>query len=360
MSITIKDIAKLAGVSRGTVDRALNNRGKVAPEVKERILKIAKEFGFQKNVLASRLAKKENIQIAVVIPNYEDDIFWNAPFRGIEKMQKTISEFGIYIDYYLFDLFDKNSYSSALDRAIKNQPKAILLAPIFLKETLTYLSITDQNNIPVVCINSEIDSIKPISYIGQDSTHTGILAGKLFHLSKSDKKLIYVLTLGHESKNAIHIQRKINGLKEYNYENNTDFEIQHIEIEDFRNTESLQSVANKISKNKDQLRGIFFTNSRAYQFLNNIDCTDICDPNTTIIGFDLIEENISLLKNGKIDFLLNQNPEKQGYLGIVSLFNYFIYQKDIPSKQYLPADIVMKENYKSYVEVQTNLFEFSV
>ena len=46
--ITIKDIARIADVSRGTVDRVINNRGKVAPEVRDRIIKIAKELGYEK------------------------------------------------------------------------------------------------------------------------------------------------------------------------------------------------------------------------------------------------------------------------------------------------------------------------
>ena len=37
MAVTIQQIAALAGVSRGTVDRALNHRGRIAPEVAERI-----------------------------------------------------------------------------------------------------------------------------------------------------------------------------------------------------------------------------------------------------------------------------------------------------------------------------------
>ncbi len=360
MSITIKDIAKLAGVSRGTVDRALNNRGKVSKDVKKQILKIAEEFGYQKNVLASRLAKKENIHIAVVIPNFEFDIFWSAPFQGINKMQKTISEFGIYVEYHLFNLFDKDSYSDALQRVIISKPNAILLAPIFLKETLTFLSIADQNNIPVVSINSEIDNIRSIAYVGQDSTHTGMVAGKLFNLDKSKQHHIYAITLGHDSKNAAHIKKKINGLKTYNFENKTKNIIKHLEIENFRDADVLQSAADEILKDKNQIKGLFFTNSRAYHFLNKTDFSKNCDSDTIIVGFDLLDKNINLLENGKIDFLLNQNPEKQGYFGIVNLFNYFIYKKEIPAKQYIPADIIVKENYKSYLEAQTKLLEFSI
>ena len=45
MGVTIRQIAEAAGVSRGTVDRALNNRGRIRPEVAERVRQIAEEMG---------------------------------------------------------------------------------------------------------------------------------------------------------------------------------------------------------------------------------------------------------------------------------------------------------------------------
>ena len=58
MAVTIKKIAEVAGVSRGTVDRALNGRSGVKPEVKENILKIADELGYKPNYAAKALADK--------------------------------------------------------------------------------------------------------------------------------------------------------------------------------------------------------------------------------------------------------------------------------------------------------------
>ena len=51
MAVTAQKIAELAGVSRGTVDRALHNRGRVNPEVAARIRKIADELGYKPNIV---------------------------------------------------------------------------------------------------------------------------------------------------------------------------------------------------------------------------------------------------------------------------------------------------------------------
>lgn len=61
MATTIKDIAALAGVSRGTVDRVLNNRGSVNPATAEKINEIAKALDYKPNKAGLALAaqKKE-------------------------------------------------------------------------------------------------------------------------------------------------------------------------------------------------------------------------------------------------------------------------------------------------------------
>ena len=56
---TIKEIAALAGVSRGTVDRVLNNRGAVNPETAEKIRKIAKELDYKPNRAGLRSGSAE-------------------------------------------------------------------------------------------------------------------------------------------------------------------------------------------------------------------------------------------------------------------------------------------------------------
>lgn len=72
MAVTMQQIADLAGVSRGTVDRALNNRGRIRPEVAEKIKMIAKELGYQPNIAAKALSSGNQILRIGVILQYAD------------------------------------------------------------------------------------------------------------------------------------------------------------------------------------------------------------------------------------------------------------------------------------------------
>ena len=69
--IGIKEVARLAGVSIGTVDRVIHNRSGVSPDTFDRVTKIISETGYKKNNVASRLklAKSSTLNIAVLLPN---------------------------------------------------------------------------------------------------------------------------------------------------------------------------------------------------------------------------------------------------------------------------------------------------
>lgn len=67
MKVTIKEIAEAAGVSRGTVDRALNHRPGVNAEVADRIIRLAEEMGYRPDMAAKTLANKRYIKTIGVL-----------------------------------------------------------------------------------------------------------------------------------------------------------------------------------------------------------------------------------------------------------------------------------------------------
>ena len=94
---TISDIANLAGVSKSTVSRALNNSPLIGEETRERIQAIAKEYSFKINVPARRLSLKQSNTIAFVTHAYHKD-FSVADLFGLEIMG-GISQ-GLYANGY--------------------------------------------------------------------------------------------------------------------------------------------------------------------------------------------------------------------------------------------------------------------
>jgi LacI family transcriptional regulator len=83
MSATIFDVAKRANVSIGTVSRVLNNRDRVRPETRERILLAIRELDYHSNAFAQGLASQQTDTIGLVIPQVNDPFYFGI-VRGIE------------------------------------------------------------------------------------------------------------------------------------------------------------------------------------------------------------------------------------------------------------------------------------
>ena len=89
MATTIKMIAEMAGVSPGTVDRALYNRGRVNPEVKKKILDIATQLNYKPNAVAKGLAAiNKKYKIAVIL-HTQINTFQREIIEGVEEEKET-------------------------------------------------------------------------------------------------------------------------------------------------------------------------------------------------------------------------------------------------------------------------------
>lgn len=84
MAATIFDVAKRAGVSIGTVSRVVNNRDRVHPDTRERVLKAIRELDYQANAFARGLASQQTATLGLVIPQVNDPFFFQI-VRGVEE-----------------------------------------------------------------------------------------------------------------------------------------------------------------------------------------------------------------------------------------------------------------------------------
>lgn len=344
--VRIKDVAEKAGVSTGTVDRVIHNRGRVNPEVKKKVEAVMNELGYERNLIASALAKNQTFRFGVLLPDPQTDPYWEQSFAGIEKATKFVKHYGIIVEKYLFELLSPSSFLEQAKKMMGEPFDAVLFPPLFLKEGKWILETCKNKGIPNIMINTNIDNSNSLCYIGQDSYQSGVLAARLISFGIPENGTILILNLTKGSTNAKHLQEKVAGFKTY-FKNNKSIKILVEEFEDFSNKRKLKSYLNNIKKKHPNLSGIFFTNSRAYvaidvleeDFLNKI----------KIVGFDLINQNIEHLQNNKINFIINQNPFQQGYLGIINLYRHLLLKESVEKTQHLSLDIVVKENIQCYV-----------
>ena len=107
---TIKDIARMAGVSAGTVDRVLHNRGDVSPKSKAKVQKVLDEIHYQPNVFAIGLAAKKKYSFVCLIPYYIEHDYWHSVVGGIERARQELRPFNVSVDYLCYHHGDEASY----------------------------------------------------------------------------------------------------------------------------------------------------------------------------------------------------------------------------------------------------------
>lgn len=88
-------------------------------------------------------------------------------------------------------------------------------------------------------------------------------------------------------------------------------------------------------------------NSRVYDIARVIEANHT--KGIKLLGYDLLKENEDFLRKDIITFLIAQRPEEQGYRSINSLFNALVLKREIVKNQYIPIDILTKENLEFYI-----------
>ncbi len=213
--VRIKDIAERAGVSKGTVDRVLHNRGRVAEDVRDKILAIIKELNYEPNFIAQSLKSQRAYNLIALIPDPEADGYWDAPKAGLEKAERELRQYGISVHQLVFDPHDERSFIEKANEATNENPDGVLIAPIFYKEVLPFFKQWDHLNIPYVLFNTQIMDSNSICYIGQDSYQSGFLAAKILSFGLPVSSSVLIVHINEDISNSAHLITKEEGFKDY-------------------------------------------------------------------------------------------------------------------------------------------------
>jgi LacI family transcriptional regulator len=181
--VTIKDIAKKAGVSINTVSRALNNKPDINPETKKKVLEIAKELGYIRDLSALSLKNGVTRTIGVVFEDSSNP-FYAEVFKGVEHQARKYG-------YQVILMNTERDYIreiQAVETLIEKRVDGIIISPTqFDKKDIEHLI---NLNYPFVVLgvhfeNSQFDEIY------SDDLKGGYLATR--HLLERGKQKILMI-----------------------------------------------------------------------------------------------------------------------------------------------------------------------
>lgn len=343
--VGVKEIARRANVSIATVDRVLHNRSGVSLKTKEKITAIIKELNYQPNIFAQRLSSKKVTKIAVLIPqSSSESSFWDAPLEGIKKAGEEINQYGINIDIFHFDQNSIQSFERKAKLILEQEYGGVLLAPMFIDHSRDFLHACKEKNIPFVLINSDIPDQDSLCYFGPNLYKSGYMVGHLLGYLLNDEENVLLVNISKEIDTHHHLLRKEEGFRAYFNDTNRSGEVYKVDV---RNTD-YPSVKKHLDGFFDQdrhVRAIFVTNSRVSAVAQYVEERNLP---VLLIGFDFLPKNLEYLKKNTIDFLICQKPNEQGYKGIMALCHKLLYNINPSKTNFMPIDIVTRENYMFY------------
>lgn len=344
--IRIKDIAEIAQVSIGTVDRVIHNRGEVSESTRKRVRKLLEEYNYKPDIHASSLALKKSIRLAVVMPGVANEhAFWNLPQSGIERALKELAHYNITVDTFYFNQFDRKDFTRCKKDFPYSEVQGVLFAPVFQEESISFLNQCETWKLPVVLFNSLLDVSSIRSFVGQDAFHSGYVAAKLINYGMDAGRDVAIINMSVRTDHYAHIVSREKGFRSY-FEEHRD-RLKHLLTIDLHGADD-QSTKGQLMDacSKYDLAGLFVTNSRVYKVAEFL--AQEGSEHVRLVGYDLLPESIHYLKQNYIDFLISQKPEEQAFRGLSSLFYLVAFHREPEARQMLPIDIITRENLSYY------------
>ena len=140
--ITIKDIAKMAGVSVGTIDRVIHNRGRVSESSKAAIEQILAKIDYRPDIRSSSKPYRKKYRIMITMPTAVTGEYWGSIHNGILRCIKGYSDLQIDCEYSYYNQFDIYSCRSAFENIVEQALGTAVAQTLFeLSDTLPITSV---------------------------------------------------------------------------------------------------------------------------------------------------------------------------------------------------------------------------
>jgi LacI family transcriptional regulator len=344
----IKDVAKLAGVSIGTVDRVIHNRGEVAIETRLKVESVLKETNYSPDLMAQVLKSRKIFNITSLLPEPNElNSYWKKHPVGMTKAIKDLEPFHVILNQVTFDIQNEEDFQKKTIEVLKNKPDGVILAPIFKTQSIAFCSNLTKENIPFIFVDGYLENTEFLTYTGEDTFKSGRVAGQLTDMITDPKRDILIIVIARNIKNVHHLNNRTQGFIDYLEKSGTNKGKKLIINIPEPTDKSIKLVLDKTLKENPETGSIFMTGSRSFLLAAYLEKKRL--NNINLVGYDLLEENVRYLKSGAIKFLIGQRPEEQTNKGVKKLFEFLSKHKTPEKIEYLPIDVVTSENVDFYI-----------
>lgn len=315
--VTIKQIADLCGVSRGTVDRVVNNRGKVKPETQELVLNMAKKLGYQPNPAGKALsARKHQPVVGIILPS-EGNPFFDEVIRGIKLAAQKYEIYGLTVIWHNMRGYDAQTQYKIMCE-MQKKVNALIITPIDDPMIINKINEFVASDIFVITLNNDVDKSNRHCYVGSDYVNGGETAGALLQMLVSQESNIGVImgsskVLGH--------RQRLAGFK-YKLHKNPNFKIVDIQENDDDDICSYDKTKQMLLEHPE-INVLFIVAAGVYG-----SCRAVLSLNKqkdlTILAFDTVPTTVEMMQKNVIKAVIYQHPYRQGQRAMQLAFDYLV------------------------------------
>ena len=350
--IRIKDIAEMAGVSVGTVDRVIHGRTNVSQRSYEKVQKVLDEINYVPNHYASALASNKTHEFAAILPMHEVDSYWARVEKGLTEGVRKFNDFKISFKIFSYDPFNDESFKTECDNLIASSPDAVIIGPIFnhtiMQNFVTQLADRD---IPYALLDSNWPEFDPVTFYGQDSIKSGEFSGRIMQMATSgnDSKIAIFRVMGEGRVASRQQMNREVGFRNYMKEHCPKAEILDVNLYAYDKEGMKKILRDFFTSHPDVLYALSFNSS--IHLVGNFLHTEMPGhPHVTLLGYDAVDANVKCVKEGMVDFLVAQHPHDQGLNCFRTMFNACVLHIKQKRDHYVSIELLTKENIDFYTD----------
>jgi len=348
-NVTIDDVAKLAGVSKGTIDRVVHNRGEVSEKTANKVRKAIEELGYEPNLHAALLATKTERKIACIVQASRKDEYWGKILTGLYEGSDAVEFMNLKIEEFLFDLNDVASFEQACLNAIESQPAGIILAPLFKSKSIAFVSEFQKRNIPYIYIDTKLEDSNCLAYLGMQKYQSGYMCASLLTGKTRQEELDRVLLVRVERDKARQSDptaERREGFYDYMSEHYPQCNVENVFV-DSSEPDKIVKTLEEYFKDNGDIKHIAMLNSRIFligDFLKRHP-----DPERIVVGFDSLDRNLELVRTGSVDIIITEHIELMAKKSVEIMADYLIrYKRPDERDNYQHMDILTALNLGYY------------
>lgn len=335
---TIKEIATLAGVSRGTVDRVLNHRGDVNPQTEEKIMQIVRDLDYKPNKAGIVLAaQKKNLKLGVILLGVGNP-FFDDVLLGVREKEQELAGYNCSV------LIRQTEYSlqqqlDAIDSLLAEGIGGLAISPYNDNAVREKIDNLCKQGIPVVTLNTDIENSSRLAYVGSNFYRSGETAAGLMRLMTKGEVRVGIVS---GSQNILCHTERIAGFS------HTLAAYPNIRIVDTVNNNDDDQISftltGKLLKDHPEINAFYFTAGGVYGGCQAIEAS-ASKNDMIVITNDIVPRTREYMHKGLIAATICQQPFQQGFQPLTLLFAYLTTgEKPATENNYVDVDIRIREN----------------